>query len=130
MNPLPEVGREEVVTDRGSGAALSVPLWTALAWFVLGGCSCSSSPGSSVSGSSIPVIRSATGTLSHKSAVTIAGTGFGSKAQAAPLVWDDASGTNVLAKWSGYWPDGAPTPSSNMQYMTAPILGGSPPHNR
>jgi len=62
--------------------------------------------------------------------VTIAGTGFGSKAQAAPLVWDDASGTNVLAKWSGFWPDGAPTPSSNMQYMTAPILGVSPPHSR
>src|SRR6266704_2728597 len=105
----------------------------ALAWSVLGGCSCSSSPGSSVSGtavsgSSIAVIRSATGALSHKGAVTIAGTGFGAKAQAAPLVWDDASGTNVLDKWSGFWPTAAPTSSSNMQYMT-PIRGVNPPHN-
>src|SRR5438445_12359183 len=127
--PLPEVGSEEVVTHRGSGVALSVPLWTALAWFVLGGCSCSSSPGSSVSGSSIPKIRSATGALNHKGAVTIAGTGFGSKAQAAPLVWDDASGTNVLDRWSGYWPTTAATPSSNRQYMT-PSRRGNPPHNQ
>ncbi len=106
----------------------------ALAWSVLGGCSCSSSPGSSVSGtavsgSSIAVIQSATGALSHKGAVTIAGTGFGAKAQVAPLVWDDASGANVLDKWSGYWPTTAPTSSSNMQYMT-PIRGVNPPHNR
>jgi len=111
-----------------------MPLWISLAWFVLGGCSCSSSTGSSVSGtavsgSSIPVIRSATGALSHQGAVTITGSGFGTKPQAAPLVWDDASGTNVLDKWSGYWPTAAPTPSSNMQYMT-PIRGVNPPHNR
>src|SRR5437660_1550173 len=64
------------------------------------------------------------------SAASEAGLAFGTKVQAAPLVWDDASGTNVLAKWSGFWPDGAPTPSSNMQYMTAPILAVNPPHNR
>jgi len=77
-----------------------------------------------------PVVQQVTGAFAHKGAVTIAGLAFGAKAQAAPLVWDDASGTNVLAKWSGFWPDGAPTPSSNMQYMTAPILAVNPPHNR
>jgi hypothetical protein len=76
-----------------------------------------------------PVVQQVTGAFAHKGAVTIAGLGFGTKAQAAPLVWDDASGTNVLDKWSGYWPTTAPTSSSNMQYM-APIRGVNPPHNR
>src|SRR5437899_221954 len=84
----------------------------------------------SVSITTAPVVQQVTGAFAHQGAVTIAGLGFGSKAQAAPLVWDDASGTNVLAKWSGFWPDGALTPSSNMQYMTAPILAVNPPHNR
>jgi hypothetical protein len=109
----------------------TVPLCFGLAWLVLGSYGCSSSRNASVSAAgSVPVVISATGALAHKGAVTITGSGFGTKAQAAPLVWDDASGTNVLAKWSGYWPDGAPTPSSNLQYMPAPVLGVNPPHNR
>jgi hypothetical protein len=84
---------------------------------------------SSATGSA-PTVTQATGTFAHGGTVTITGTGFSTKAQAAPLVWDDASGTNVLNKWSGYWPDGAPTPSSNMQYLAAPVLGVKPPHNR
>src|SRR5437660_10806349 len=84
----------------------------------------------SVSITTAPVVQQVTGAFAHQGAVTITGLGFGSKAQAAPLVWDDASGTNVLDIWSGFWPDGAPTPSSNMQYMTAPILGVNPPHSR
>src|SRR5690348_14890062 len=76
-----------------------------------------------------PTVTQAMGTFAHKGAVTITGSGFGTKPQAAPLVWDDASGTNVLDKWSGYWPTTAPTSSSNMQYMT-PIRGVNPPHNR
>src|SRR6266571_1968758 len=83
---------------------------------------------SGVAGSA-PVVQQVTGSFAHKGAVTIAGTGFGAKAQVAPLVWDDASGANVLDKWSGFWPTAAPTPSSNMQYMT-PIRGVNPPHNR
>lgn len=84
----------------------------------------------------VPTVSQASGAFNHKAIVTITGSGFGSKATAAPLVWDDASGTNVLSKWSGYWPDIALNPngtrnlSGDMQYMSAPVLGANPPHNR
>ncbi len=47
----------------------------------------------------------ASGTFSHKGTVTISGTGFGTKGTAAPVVWDDASGNNILDKWDGAWPN-------------------------
>ena len=39
-----------------------------------------------------PLVQNVSGTLSHGGTVTITGAGFGSKAKAAPLVWDNASG--------------------------------------
>lgn len=87
--------------------------------------------------SAAPTVTQASGTFNHRAIVTITGAGFGTKATAAPLVWDDATGTNVLSKWSGYWPTNAlfgpgttPNPGGNMQYMSAPVLGANPPHNR
>jgi hypothetical protein len=86
--------------------------------------------------SAAPAISQVSGTYNHRATVIITGSGFGAKATATPLVWDDASGTNVLSKWSGYWPDaalnpnGTANPSGNMQYLSAPVLGANPPHNR
>ena len=51
-----------------------------------------------------PVVQQVSGALDHNGAVTITGAGFGSKPDAAPLVWDDASGRNILDKWDGAWP--------------------------
>jgi hypothetical protein len=72
-----------------------------------------------------PAVQQVSGTFAHKASVTISGSGFGSKAQAAPVVWDDASGSNVLAKWSGAWPDN--NPAYNTTYR-APQRGVALPH--
>jgi hypothetical protein len=75
-----------------------------------------------------PVVQGVSGTFSHKANVTLTGAGFGNKAGAAPIVWDDASGTDMLAKWTGFWPTGVSDASYNMSYRT-PIRGISLPHN-
>jgi hypothetical protein len=75
----------------------------------------------------IPTIGSASGPIVHKGPVTISGTGFGVKAQAAPVVWDDASGSDIRQKWSGVWPNQNPT--YNVAYRT-PQRGIALPHNR
>lgn len=46
-----------------------------------------------------PSISGVSGTISHGQSITISGSGFGSKSTAAPVVWDDCSGTDVYAKW-------------------------------
>ena len=46
-------------------------------------------PGQSLA---IPIISSTSGSLSHGSSVTIAGSGFGSKSQASPELWDNFEG--------------------------------------
>lgn len=74
-----------------------------------------------------PVIQGASGTFSHKGAVTITGSGFGTKTTAAPVVWDDASGTNILSKWSGAWPTSS-VPSIATTYRT-PMRGIALPHS-
>jgi len=74
-----------------------------------------------------PAIKQASGTFNHKGTVTITGSGFGVKAQAAPVVWDDASGSNILNRWDGAWPD--QSPSTNTAYRT-PQRGIALPHNR
>src|SRR5919106_383370 len=55
-----------------------------------------------------PVITSTSGSWSHKATATASGSGFGSKSTAAPIVWDDASGMNILDKWDGAWPSNNP----------------------
>jgi hypothetical protein len=73
-----------------------------------------------------PVVTGISGKLDHKASVTILGTGFGTKGQAAPVVWDDASGSDVLGKWDLAWPNS--NPAYNLGYR-APQRGISLPHN-
>ncbi len=44
---------------------------------------------------SAPAISLVTGTVTHNGEVTIAGSGFGVKTPAAPLLWDDGEGQTV-----------------------------------
>lgn len=74
-----------------------------------------------------PVVSGASGAFNHSATVTISGSSFGSKGTAAPVVWDDASGTNILDKWNGKWPD-AGTASYQTNYST-PIRGINLPHS-
>jgi hypothetical protein len=55
-----------------------------------------------LSGNNIPTITSAPQNMSHGQSITISGSGFGTKTTAAPLVWDNCSGTNILTLWDGY----------------------------
>jgi len=74
-----------------------------------------------------PAISGASGTFDHKASVTISGSSFGTKSTAAPLVWDDASGTSFSSKWDGAWPN------NNSAYNTtyrATMRGINPPHSR
>lgn len=75
-----------------------------------------------------PTISNLSGNLSHNSELTISGSGFGTKSQAAPLVWDDASGTNILDKWDDVWPRSGTNPAYVPSYTT-PVRGTSLPHN-
>jgi hypothetical protein len=72
-----------------------------------------------------PSISQLTGTLNHKAVITISGSGFGTKGTAAPLVWDDASGSSIHALW-GAWP--SEIPPYNLEYR-APQRGISLPHS-
>ena len=42
--------------------------------------------------------------VSHGQMLVISGSGFGTKNQAAPYVWDDASGDDPLEKWDAVYP--------------------------
>ena len=75
---------------------------------------------------SAPVIQQISGALNHKGAITISGTSFGSKATAAPLVWDDATGGDISDKWDGAWPK--LVPGYNTNYYR-PMRGINPPHS-
>jgi hypothetical protein len=74
-----------------------------------------------------PSIASASGPIVHKGSVTISGAGFGAKAQAAPVVWDDASGSDIRQKWSGAWPN--VNAATNTTYRI-PQRGITLPHGR
>lgn len=54
---------------------------------------------------SAPVVQHVSGVLDHGGLITILGSGFGTKAKAAPLVWDDASSVDISEKWDGAWPN-------------------------
>jgi hypothetical protein len=69
-----------------------------------------------------PSISSVSGTNSNGSTITIKGVGFGTKSNAAPLVWDDCSGTTITTKWSGGWPSTG-TSSNLIRYTTPAALG-------
>src|SRR5690242_11995798 len=76
--------------------------------------------------SATPLVQGVSGTFSHKASVTVLGSGFGNKAAAAPVIWDDASGNNVLDKWDLAWPN--TNAAYNMAYRF-PMRGIALPHN-
>jgi hypothetical protein len=73
-----------------------------------------------------PAVSSVSGPMNHKGIITISGSGFGSKATAAPLAWDDATGSNLLKIWDGAWPNALP--GYNTDYYN-PMRGITPPHS-
>jgi hypothetical protein len=75
-----------------------------------------------------PLVTGVSGTLSHKSTVTITGSGFGTKSTAAPVVWDDASGASLSEKWNLSVPYSASDSSYNIQYRAAGYRGVAGPH--
>jgi hypothetical protein len=77
-------------------------------------------------GLSAPIVQQVSGALDHGATIVVGGNGFGSKRTAAPLVWDDATGRNILDKWDGAWP--YLLPGYNTAYYD-PIHGIEPPHN-
>jgi hypothetical protein len=81
------------------------------------------------SAAAAPLITQTSGTFNHKAIVTIDGSGFGSKATAAPVVWDDASTGSFVTdngKWDGAVPNN--NPAYNTVYRTQ-MRGIGLPHN-
>lgn len=82
---------------------------------------------------SAPTVSSVTGTISDGSSVTIAGTGFGTKSQASPLLWDDfeTGTTNTLLNASprvGNWHPNNPAgscPGTGSCYVTSASHSGA-----
>jgi hypothetical protein len=72
-------------------------------------------------------MQSVSGTFDHKATITISGSGFGTKSQAAPVIWDDASGSSITQKWDVAWPNRGNS-AYHMAYR-APQRGISLPHN-
>jgi hypothetical protein len=64
----------------------------------------------------------------HDGAITIRGTGFNSKSQAAPLIWDNCSGSNITDLWTDGWPNSSANPTYNIAYRT-PINDVDLPHS-
>ena len=73
-----------------------------------------------------PLPQGVTGALNHGATITISGSGFGSKAIAAPLAWDNASAKLVADVWTGAWPD--KLPGYNIAYYS-PMRGIGLPHS-
>ncbi len=73
-----------------------------------------------------PVVSQVSGVIEHGSAITILGSGFGRKPIARPLVWDDTSGSRLLDKWDGAWPDNDPKYNTDYRPMQRGI---SLPHH-
>ena len=73
-----------------------------------------------------PTVSSVSGALDHNGSITISGSGFGSKATAAPWVWDNATASKFTDVWGGAWPD--QLPGYNTGYYP-PMRGVNPPHS-
>lgn len=78
-----------------------------------------------------PSVSGVSGTITHGNTITISGSGFGSKGSAAPVVWDDCSGTDPYAKWDINYNSGS-SASYVGGYRTPAALGRgvSLPHSR
>ena len=75
---------------------------------------------------SAPAVQQVSGALDHNGTISISGSGFGSKAGAAPVVWDNATGSAMSDRWDGAWP--YLIPGYNTNYY-GPMRGVDPPHN-
>lgn len=73
-----------------------------------------------------PTISGVSGSINHGATVSLSGAAFGTKSAAAPVVWDNASGSNVLDKWDLAWPNN--NAAYNLTYR-APQRGISLPHS-
>jgi len=81
-------------------------------------------------------VTGASGSSAHGGALTITGSGFGTKSTAAPIIWDNCDHTVddtsqiTAAGWTGAWPS-AGTQAYRGQYRTAPYRTGmNAPHSR
>jgi hypothetical protein len=75
---------------------------------------------------SAPAVQHVSGALNHAAVITILGSGFGTKATAAPLVWDDATSADISDKWDGAWPSTIATYNTNYH---SPMRNIGLPHN-
>jgi hypothetical protein len=75
-----------------------------------------------------PIITGISGNFNHKSQVTIIGNNFGIKVKSAPVVWDDASGTNMSTTWDIAVPNSAANSNYNMQYRSKGYRNVDGPH--
>lgn len=77
-----------------------------------------------------PSVGGVSGSISHGSKIVVTGSSFSTKATAAPVVWDDCSGTNVLDKWDVNY-NSASSSSYAGAYRTPASLGRGValPHN-
>jgi len=66
-----------------------------------------------------PTISTITGIADNDSSLVIEGTGFGTKGTAAPIIWDDCSGSDITVLWDGAWPEAAEQPTSTPVYTTS-----------
>ena len=118
---------------RYSGALL---LWATASLLIAcsggGGGEAAPGGGGGGGGAAAPAIAEVSGSFNHKAIVTITGSGFGSKSQAAPVVWDDAS-TGTLptdnGKWDGYYPLYPVESTTYHLRYTTPIRGIGLPHS-
>jgi len=77
----------------------------------------------------VPLINSYSGTAAHGQNITITGNSFGIKNPAAPLAWDDCSGTSLSAIWDRVLPSQAGV-AYNIAYHNNGFRNVSAPHNR
>lgn len=77
-----------------------------------------------------PSITGYTGTWTHGGSVTITGNNFGSKATAAPTVWDNCQGTDMSVLWDGWYPNETyHTFDTDIMQYSSPIRGVAAPHS-
>lgn len=74
-----------------------------------------------------PSISSLSGDTTHGGRLTIDGSQFGNKGQAAPVIWDSCESSGLSSQWDGAWP--SESGEHNLKCRTS-IRGISLPHNR
>jgi hypothetical protein len=75
-----------------------------------------------------PAVSGVQGSFSHKSTITLSGTGFGTKATPSPIVWDTCEQAGLSSQWSGGWPNRSSDTNFNLK-CRPPIRGIALPHN-